>query len=133
MANSLFVSAKAGFLGADFDLLADVVKVTLGDSADVVPAVATHDFYNDVEIGQVAVATLASKTGTGGTFDAADPTFTAVTGDPSEWVVAWVDTAGLSSTDPLVAYYDTFSSGMPVTPNGGDIVLQIHASGLFSL
>lgn len=133
MANAMFDAALEGFLEADFDLIADTVEVTLGDAADATPNPATHDFYNDVEAGEVAVATLASKTSTGGTFDSADPMFTAVTGDQSEWVVMWVDTAGASSADPLVAYYDTFSSGMPVTPNGGDISLQVNGSGFFSL
>ena len=133
MSNALFTSVKKLFLDADADLLVATVKVTLGDSADATPTVATHDFYNDISAGEVAAATLASKTTTGGVFDSADPTFSAATGDQSEWVVVWVDTGGASSTDPLVAYYDTFSSGMPVTPNGGDIVLNVNASGFFSL
>lgn len=133
MANALFNSIKKQLLDGDRDLLVETVNVSLGDSADVVPAPATHDFYDDISIGVEETATLASKTTTGGTFDAADPTWAAATGDPCEWVVIWVDTAGAAGTDPLVAYYDTFSSGMPVTPNGGDITLTVNASGFFSL
>ena len=133
MANALAASIKKQFLDGDRDLLSETVKVSLIDHNDVTPNPATHDYYNDVQSGEVAVATLASKTTTGGSFDAADPTFSAVSGDQAEGVVVWVDTAGASSTDPLVAIYDTFSSGMPVTPNGGDITLTVAASGFFSL
>jgi hypothetical protein len=49
-------------------------------------------------------------------------TFTAVTGDPCEAIVIWQDT-GVESTSRLIAYIDTASSGLPVTPNGGDITI----------
>jgi len=54
--------------------------------------------------------------------DAADVTYTAVTGDPSEAVVVYKDT-GVEGTSQLIAYIDT-ATGLPVTPNGGDITIQ---------
>jgi hypothetical protein len=33
----------------------------------------------------------------------------------------------------LVAYLDTGVTGLPVTPNGGDITISWHASGIFQL
>lgn len=133
MANALFTSIKKRFLDADTDLLEDTIKAVLGDADDVVPNVATHAFYSDIAAGVEETATLGSKTTTGGSFDAADPVFAAASGDPCDWVVLYHDTAGADSTDPLIAYYDTFSSGMPVTLNGGDVTLTVHASGFFSL
>lgn len=65
---------------------------------------------------------LASKTVTNGTADAADITLTAVTGDPSEVVVIYKDT-GTESTSKLIAWVDT-ATGLPVTPNGGDITIS---------
>lgn len=133
MANARFASVGKMFLDGDIDLLSDTIKVVLNDNGDVTPNVSTHDFYDDVAAGTVASATLASKTTTGGSFDSADPTFSAATGDESESLVLYSDTAGGNGTDPLIAYYDTFSSGMPVTPNGGDITVQVNGSGWFTI
>jgi hypothetical protein len=58
-------------------------------------------------------------------------TFTAVTGDVSEAVILYKDT-GVAATSPLIAYIDT-ATGLPVTPNGGDITVTVPASGWFSL
>jgi hypothetical protein len=58
---------------------------------------------------------------TGGAFDAADVTFTTVTGDPSEALVIWKDTSN-EATSPLIMYIDT-ATGLGVTPNGGDITV----------
>ena len=67
-------------------------------------------------------------------FDAADFTFTAVTGDESEALIVRVDT-GVDSTSRLIAFIDTFSSGMPVTPNGGniDVTWDSGANKIFAL
>lgn len=135
MANALYVPFKNSALGSgtQVDLDTDTIKVILADSADYTVNLTTHDFLNDVASGaRVSTATLASKAISGGAFDSADPTWTAVTGDVCELVIMFKDT-GNEATSPLIAYYDTFSAGMPITPNGGNIVATVHASGWFSL
>ena len=123
MDNALFDTGRAAFLSADVDWLADNIKVTLIDVADYTVNLATHDFYDDVAAaGKVATSgNLASKTATAGVADAADVTFTAVTGDPCEALVIWKDT-GTAATSQLIAYIDT-ATGLPVTPNGGNITV----------
>ena len=74
---------------------------------------------------------LASKTNVLGVCDAADVTFSAVSGDVSEAVVVYRD-SGVAGTSELIAYIDT-ATGLPVTPNGGDITITWNASGIFSL
>ena len=135
MANALFTLTKGVILDGGINFGSATIKVDLIDTADDNPDVSTDDFYNDIAAGAaVSTATLASvTTSTAGVFDSADPTFTAVTGDQSEELLLWNDTGGASSTDHLVASYDTFGSGMPVTPNGGDIAVTVNASGWFSL
>lgn len=133
MANARFVSVGKMFLDGDIDLLSDTIKVVLIDTDVVAPNVSTHDYFDDVASAAVASATLASKTTTAGAFDSADPTFTAATGNESEELVLYSDTGGGNDTDPLIANYDTFSSGMPVQPNGGDITVQVHSSGWFTI
>ena len=77
-------------------------------------------------------AFLSSKTFTDGTFDAADITFSSVTGDESEAVILYVD-SGSDATSRLICFLDTVASGLPVTPNGGDITVTWNASGIFDL
>jgi hypothetical protein len=66
-----------------------------------------------------------------GAFDSDNATFTAVTGDQSEEIVGYKHT-GVEGTSPLIFRFDVFSSGMPVTPNGGDITVTVHVNGWFS-
>ena len=60
-------------------------------------------------------------TTTAGVADAADITFTTVTGDESEALVIYKHT-GTDGTSNLIAYIDT-ATGLPVTPGGGDITV----------
>ena len=124
MANRLYDKGRENFLKADIDWLADNIKVVLVDAADYTVDTATHDALDDIPVG-ARVATsgnLANKTATDGVADADDVTLTAVTGDPSEYIVGYKDT-GTASTSLLIFLIDT-ATGLPVTPNGGDIVIQ---------
>jgi hypothetical protein len=95
---------------------------------------AAHEFYSslsgvvgtDQEIG-------ATKTYTAGVFDGADVTYTAVSGASVEAIVLYVKNAGANTTWRLVAYIDTSVTGLPVTPNGGNIAITWNASGIFLL
>lgn len=133
MANTLYPKWKEAVLNGGTNVaLSGTVKVTLVDLADYTYN-AAHDFIDDVPSGaRVATATLGTKTYTNGVFDAADSTFTAVTGDQSEALVIWIDT-GVESTSRLVAFFDTGVTGLPVTPNGGDITVTWNGSGIFQL
>ncbi|KIX72147.1 hypothetical protein SF23_18520 [Streptomyces sp. MBRL 10] len=129
MASALYPSFKQLLLGGDIDLAADDIRAVIIDTADYTYS-AAHDFLDDVAAGaRVAVSgALASKTIAAGVFDAGDVTFTAAAGDSVEAIVLYKHT-GSDATSPLVAYID----GVSVTPNGGNIVAQWHASGIFAL
>lgn len=72
---------------------------------------------------RIAVSSaLGSKTVTSGVADAADVTFTAVTGASVEAIIIYKHT-GTDATSRLICYIDTASSGLPVTPNSGDITV----------
>lgn len=132
MASALYPIAKKAFLDGDIDLLVDTIRAVLIDTATYTYS-AAHDFYNDLSgvVGTESGA-FASKTTTGGVFDAADITFTAVTGATVEAIVIFQDTGNVA-TDKLIAFIDSAVSGLPATPNGGDIVVSFHASGIFAL
>lgn len=133
MANVIYPKAKQAFLKADLDLDSEV-RVILVDLADYTYSGA-HDFLDDVPSGAIVAtmaAGVASKTFTDGAFDHADFAFSAVTGDPSEALI-WYQHTGTGSTSPLICFMDTGVTGLPVTPNGGDINVTVNASGVFSL
>ena len=101
---------------------------------------AAHEFYDaggasDVVDGLIGTPMEigATKTFTGGVFDGADVTFSAVTGATAEAIVIFVKNAGAQTTWRLAAYMDTGVTGLPVTPNGGNIAVTWNASGIFSL
>ncbi|MEU9415175.1 hypothetical protein [Streptomyces sp. NPDC048272] len=129
MASALYPSFKALLLTAGINMATDDIRAVIIDSADYTFS-AGHDFLDDVPGGaRVAVSSaLSSKTTTGGTFDAADPTLTAVTGDSVEAVVLYKHT-GSDATANLIAYID----GVTITPNGGNITIQWDPTGIFSL
>lgn len=132
MANALYPKFKELLLKGDIDLENDTIKIAIVDLADYTYSSA-HDFLNDIGSAIVGTpVTLTSKTVTNGTFDFADPTLVAVSGDPCEAVILYKDT-GNTATSPLIAYIDSGAIGLPVTPNGGNIGLQVNASGCFSL
>jgi hypothetical protein len=133
MANLLYPKYKEVLLQAGINLSSGSVKALLVDAADYTYS-ATHQFLSDVAgAGRVATSgALGSKTFVSGVFDSADPTFSAVSGDQSEIIILFVDT-GVAGTSPLIAYYDTGITGIPVTPSGGDINVIVNASGWFAL
>ncbi|MFN7451397.1 MAG: hypothetical protein ACK5R5_00635 [Alphaproteobacteria bacterium] len=107
------------------------VKVALVDTG-VYTYSAAHEFLTSLT-GVVGTAqTVGSKTFTDGVFDGTDVTYTAVTGNSAEALVFYIDT-GTAATSRLVSYIDSGFSGLPVTPNGGDITLSFNASGIFAL
>ena len=141
MANALYPKFKEKILnpgtlgttsGDAVDLVDDTIKIALVDTGTYTYN-STHEFYSSVSSAVVGTPqTLGTKTVTSGAFDAADPTFTSVSGNSVEALVIYKDT-GTASTSSLIAYIDVASSGLPVTPNGGNITVTFNASGIFSL
>ena len=125
MANALYDLGRQAFLEGEIDWADDDIKVLLVDTGDYSVNLATDQFHSDVTgAGIVATsANLGTKTVTNGVADAADVTFSSVSGDQCEALVIYKD-SGVSGTSPLIAYIDTASAGLPVTPDGGDITIQ---------
>ncbi len=123
MANTLYDYARQRFLEAQLNWSSDTIKVILVDTGAYTPNTAVHQYLSDIS-GSARIAgpvTLTSKATTGGAADAADVTFTSVTGVSIEAIVVYKDT-GSEATSPLIAYIDT-ATGLPITPNGGDIII----------
>jgi hypothetical protein len=124
MANALYDKGREGFLDGSIDWDTDTIKCVLVDSADYTRDLSVHDNLDDIPAG-ARVSTsgaFASKTVAAGVADAANVTLTAVTGDQSEYIIIYKD-SGVEGTSRLIACIDS-ATGLPVTPNGGDITIQ---------
>ena len=124
MANALYGLGRESFLKGELSWSANNIKTILIDLADYTPNLTTNQFLSDVPAAaRVATsANLGTKTTTLGAATAANVTFSAVTGDISEALVVYQD-SGVEGTSRLIALIDT-ATGLPVTPNGGDIEVQ---------
>jgi len=142
MANAMYDIYKTALLSASTS-----VSLTVNDATDgpfcslsdtgVTAFSQTHDFYNDVSGANVGteqrivnptVGTVAQ-----GVFDGDNLTYTAVSGATVEALIIYRHNSGANTTWRLVVFIDTSVTGLPVTPNGGDITITWNASGIFKL
>lgn len=103
--------------------LTDNIKAVLVDTAAYTVSIDVDQFLSDIPIGAriSTSANLGTKTSTLGVADAADVTFTAVTGTSIEAIVIYRDTGSAASSN-LIAYIDA-ATGLPLTTNGGDVTI----------
>lgn len=128
MANVLHDAGREGFLAGEIDWDTAVIKVALVRGYTFG---AAHKFVSDVTTaGGTLVATSAAftaKTIAAGVADGADLTFTAVpTGTACNHLVVFQSSAVGGGADVaatlqrVILSLDT-GTGLPVTPNGGDV------------
>ncbi|HEY6058522.1 MAG TPA: hypothetical protein VIV06_10845 [Candidatus Limnocylindrales bacterium] len=107
---------------ADDTLLVSDGDLSLLAAGARVPAAASCPALGTKTIGTIAV----------GVFGAANTVFSGLTGDQVEHMIVFKNT-GTDNTSIICAFWDTFTSGMPLTPNGGDVTVQWNGSGIFSV
>jgi hypothetical protein len=142
MANALFDPGREGFLAGEIDWDTAVIKASLVRGYTFS---AAHKFVSEITgAGGTLVATTAAfttKTVTGGVADADNMTWTAVpAGAAIPAVVIFQSSAVTGGADVaataqrLIGYIDS-ATALPVTPNGGDIVVSWDngASRIFKL
>ena len=93
----------------------------------------SHQFYSSLTGVVGTDQEVLTKTQVAGVFDGTDLTFPSVTGASVEALVLYRKNAGANTTWPLICYIDTGVTGLPVTPNGGNITVTWNASGIFKL
>jgi hypothetical protein len=128
MTNLIMPKAKEKILTGQINLLTDTIRAVLIDLADYTFS-AAHEFLADVPgVAREETSTaLTGKSVTSGVFDADDVTFSGASGDPSEALYLFKDT-GNEASSPLLAYWDT-AAGLPITLNGGNVVVAWPNSG----
>ncbi len=147
MANALFGHGRERFLGGDIDWDANDIKLVLYDptysgaiSIDVDEYVNTDTIAAADRPTNGLSGNFASKTKTLGVADADDIVLTAVThGTDCDGFVIGVDggdgfVTASGTNDLLIADIDT-ATGLPLTPNGGNITIawDAGASKIFKL
>lgn len=114
----------------DFD--ANTIKGVLIDNGDVT-VTSAHEDLDDIDVSPVATATLSVSGTSGGVVTLTGAlTFTSVTGDSAEQLSVYKD-SGAAATSPLAITWDSASTGLPVTPNGGNIVATWGSNILVTL
>ena len=136
MANQLYPKAKEDFLAGNLNLSSNTITMALVDTGAYTFSSSHEDRADIPNAAVVSTVALTSKTITSGVFDAADATFSSVTGANCEALVIYhtdVEGAG-NTTSRLIAYIDT-ATGLPILPNGGDITVRFSAgaSKIFAL
>jgi hypothetical protein len=94
---------------------------------------ASHQFYTSLTNIVGTPQPITTPTVVNGTFAGDNVTFTAVSGTVVGAIVIYRQNAGANTTWRLTLYEDTSVTGLPVTPNGGNIVITWNASGIFTL
>lgn len=137
MANAIYPKYKQSLLNGDANTAISGsgttgLYVALVDTGTYTYS-SSHQFYSDISGVVGTDQEIGSTSNTNGTVDGGDVTFSSVTGDSVEALVLYRKNTGANTTWRLVAYIDTSVTGLPVTPNGGDISIVWDASGIFSL
>ena len=133
MANAVLPATKKAML--DAILATGTLKAYLIDTAAYTYS-AAHDFLADIPGGARigTPVTLASITTTDGVLDAADVSFTGLTGAPTIEAVALCVDTGTEATSRFLAYIDT-ATGLPVAAGATqvDVAWDNGANKIFKL
>lgn len=135
MANILFTEYKNSILGSAThavpDMDTDTIKAALTDEQTTAVVPGTHVDYAEISAMTVDTpATMANGAISGGSIDYDDFLFTSVSGNSCESLNWYMDRT-TEANSPLILHVDT-ATGLPVTPNGGNINVTLDASGLFT-
>lgn len=138
MANAIYPKYKQSLLAGDSNSDLDTNTADDGPYVALVDTgtytySAAHQFYSDLSGVVGTDQRVTTPTVTSGTLDGDNLTYTAVSGNSVEALVIYRKNAGANTTWRLVAYIDTSVTGLPVTPNGGDITVTWNASGIFTI
>lgn len=117
------------------DIDTDNIDMSLLDQTDSGTITASTANYDTVDTPTVvATGDLPSVSSiSGGVVTLSGSlTFTSVSGDAADYLTLWKN-SGTPSTSPLLITWDSATTGLPVTPNGGNIVVTFSSNILVTL
>jgi hypothetical protein len=132
MANAIYPKFKENLMKGNIgDLTAATIKCSLLAGYTYS---ASHELYSSISsyiVSNGTVTVTGTPTVTNGILKVTSAAFTSVTGSQVTAYVLWIDGA----TDYLIYYCDTGQTGIPVTPNGGNITITFDtgAYGIFAI
>lgn len=117
------------------DINTDNMDCSLLDQTDAGTILSSFVDYDEVDTPTVVATgdlpTVSSITG-GIVTLSGSLTFPTVSGDSAEYLTLWKN-SGTPATSPLLITWDSATTGLPVTPNGGDIVVTWGSNQLVTL
>lgn len=136
MTKAVYPKAKEALLKGDIDLDGNVKIALVDSSTGGAPYDAADQFLSDIAGGVLAsTGNLSGKDMTNGTFSSDDAAAVGVDGDTGELVTALVgyrDT-GVAATSRLIWFEDEDIDNAPLTPDGGNVVVECPTAGWFTL
>lgn len=115
----------------DFD--GDNIDASLLDQTDSGTITAGTVDYDEVDTATVVATADVTISGiSGGVVSASAVTFSSVTGDAADYLTVWKN-SGTPATSPLAITWDSATTGLPVTPNGGDITATWGSNTLLTV
>ena len=116
------------------DFNTDNIDASLLDETDSGTILASFVDYDEVDTATVVATNDVAVTSiTGGVVTLTGAvTFTSVTGDAADFLSVWKN-SGTPATSPLAITWDSATTGLPVTPNGGDITATWGSNILVTL
>lgn len=137
MATVIHTDWLNGMLGAPthsvIDFNTDNIDASLLDQTDAGTITSSIVDYDEVDTATVVATADVTVSGiTGGVVSASAVTFSSVSGDAADYLTVWKN-SGTPATSPLAITWDSATTGLPVTPNGGDITATWGSSTLATL
>jgi hypothetical protein len=119
----------------DFDT--DTIASSLLDETDSGTITATTVDYDELDTAVVVHPEEAHASKTvgsvgAGVYDAADLDCATVSGDAVDWLTVHKDT-GTPATSPVAVGFDSATTGLPLTPNGGNVAVAWAAGGILQI
>lgn len=140
MADAFYDEGRNGMLGggvhAQPDLNTNDIRVGLRDEGTTAINLTTQVDVADVRSALVgsdtALASLTVGSAGVGAFDHADETYSSLSGATVESLDYFDYQTAVDATSPLICNLDSWT-GLPLTPNGGDVILAPAAGGVFQI
>jgi len=137
MADATYDDARNALLGngthGALDLDTDTIKILARDEGTTALNLTTQIDLADISAGGVGTDQTITGATVGsvgvGVFDHAIVTWTALTGASVE-SLDYYKSSGVATTSPLIFNIDS-ATGLPLTPNGGDVTYDPAAGGAY--
>ena len=137
MANAVYPLFKTSLLSADTNVALTFNTSTDGPYCALMSSTyaysAAHQFMSSLSSPVGTDQRITSPTVTTGTFSGANLTYTSVSGNQITQFAIYRMNNGANTTWRLVVFFDTSVTGLPLTPNGGNITVTWNGSGIFTI